>query len=193
MSKNEILVLGVGNILCSDEGAGVHCVHRLQERYSFPENVRLLDGGTLGMRLFAALQESSYCIAADVATCGFPPGHIMRLGIDDISRNCAPKNSMHQVDFSETLIIAESIGILPPTVIIAIEPHDMETLSLSLTPPVAEKIDEMCTRILDEITSAGGSYKPKPETGREEEIYEGTALVQPSFGCDYDKPYSTRC
>ena len=164
MSKNEILVLGVGNILRSDEGAGVHCVHRLHKRYSFPENVRLLDGGTLGMRLFAALQESSYCIAADVATCGFPPGHIMRLGFHDISRNCAPKNSMHQVDFSETLIIAESIGILPPTVIIAVEPLDMETLSLSLTPPVAEKIDEMCSRILDEITAAGGSYDPKPLT-----------------------------
>ena len=184
MSKNEILVLGVGNILCSDEGAGVHCVHRLQQRYSFPGKVKLLDGGTLGMRLLGALQESSYCIVADVATCGFPPGYVMRLGMEDIPKSCAPKNSMHQVNFSETLVIAKFLGILPPTVIVAIEPLDIETPSLSLTPPVAEKIDEMCARILDEITAAGGSYEPKPEASREEEIYEGAALVQPFFGYD---------
>jgi hydrogenase maturation protease len=190
MSKNVILVLGVGNILCSDEGAGVHCVHRLQERYSFPENVRLLDGGTLGMRLFAALQESSYCIAADVATYGFPPGHLMRLGIHDVSKHCAPKNSMHQLNFSETLVIAESIGILPPTVIIAIEPLDIETPSLSLSPPVAEKIHEMCSRILDEITAAGGSYGWKPEASREEDVSMSTGPEKPSLDFDNNKQYN---
>jgi hydrogenase maturation protease len=163
VSENGILVLGVGNILCSDEGAGVHCVHRLQERYSFSRNVRLLDGGTLGMRLLGALLESSYCIVADVALYGFPPGHLMRLGMDDISGSCAPKNSMHQLSFSETLVIAKSMDILPPMTIIAVEPGDIETPSLSLTPPVAGKIDEMCLLILDEIIAAGGSYAKKPE------------------------------
>jgi|GEM_PF-369973 hydrogenase maturation protease len=184
MSNNEILVLGVGNILCSDEGAGVHCVHRLQQRYAFSENVKLLDGGTLGMRLLGALQESTYCIVADVATFGFAPGYVMRLGMEDIPKSCPAKNSLHQVNFSETLVIAQSLGILPVTVIIGIEPLDIETSSISLTPPVAEKIDEMCGRILDEIIAAGGSYEPKPEAGREEDIFKTTGSVKPSF--DYD-------
>ena len=55
------------------------------------------------------------------------------------------------------------MDILPPMTIIAVEPSDIETLSLSLTPPVAEKIDEMCSLILDEIIAAGGSYAKKPE------------------------------
>ena len=114
----------------------------------------------------------------------------MRLGIDDISKNCAPKNSMHQLNFSDTLVIAESIGILPPTVIIAIEPLDIETPSLSLTAPVAEKIDEMCARILDEITAAGGSYEPKPEVDLEEDVFKSTGPVKPSFDGDTTKRYN---
>jgi hydrogenase maturation protease len=190
MSKNEVLVLGVGNILCSDEGAGVHCVHRLQQRYSFSGNVKLLDGGTLGMRLLGALQESSYCIVADVATRGFPPGRVMRLGMGDIPKSWAAKNSLHQVNFSETLAVAQSLDILPAIVIIGIEPLDIETPSLSLTAPVAEKIDEMCARILDEITAAGGSYEPKPEVDLEEDVFKSTGPVKPSFDGDTTKRYN---
>jgi hydrogenase maturation protease len=189
MSKKDILVLGVGNILCSDEGVGIHCVHRLQQWYSFSGNVKLLDGGTLGMRLLGALQESTYCIVADVATCGFPPGRVMRLGMGDIPKSWAAKNSLHQVNFSETLAVAQSLDILPAIVIIGIEPLDIETPSLSLTPPVAEKIDEMCGRILDEITAVGGSYERKPEINMHEEAGPG----KPSFDYDSTKQYNNLC
>ena len=50
-----ILVLGVGNILYTDEGLGVRAMELARERWDFPENVTLLDGGTLGMGLMDAL------------------------------------------------------------------------------------------------------------------------------------------
>jgi hydrogenase maturation protease len=50
-----ILVLGVGNILLSDEGIGVRVIEALEQRYVMPEGVDVLDGGTAGMELLEAM------------------------------------------------------------------------------------------------------------------------------------------
>jgi len=47
----KIAVLGVGNVLLSDEGLGVRVVEEIRKRYSLPEEVLLIDGGTLGIDL----------------------------------------------------------------------------------------------------------------------------------------------
>ncbi|WP_242823808.1 hydrogenase maturation protease, partial [Sulfobacillus thermosulfidooxidans] len=47
----KILILGLGNILFSDEGLGVHMAHYLQEKYRFEPAVDVLDGGTLAYQL----------------------------------------------------------------------------------------------------------------------------------------------
>ena len=51
----QVLVLGVGNILFSDEAIGVRTVEHLQQCASLPGNVELMDGGTLGIRLMDAI------------------------------------------------------------------------------------------------------------------------------------------
>lgn len=50
MNNEKILVLGIGNVLMEDEGAGVEVIRRLEEQ-SLPENVEILDGGTGGFHL----------------------------------------------------------------------------------------------------------------------------------------------
>ena len=46
-----ILILGIGNVLWADEGFGVRAVEALHRHYEFPDNVRLMDGGTQGIYL----------------------------------------------------------------------------------------------------------------------------------------------
>ncbi len=158
MANPSILVLGVGNILLSDEGVGVHCINRLEQNYSFPDNVRLLDGGTLGMRLLPPISRASHLIVIDAAIGGHPPGTITKLTFDEIRAKMNAKYSLHQLDFSETLLLAETMGHLPQTVIIAIEPKDMTTLGTTLTPLLTGKLDALCEKVLDEIKAAGGSF-----------------------------------
>jgi hydrogenase maturation protease len=81
------------------------------------------------------------------------------LKISDVCPGLTLKNSMHQLSFSETLAMAQLMGVLPETVIIAIEPADITTMSTDCTPEVASGLDEMCTRLLSEISSCGGTYK----------------------------------
>ena len=48
MAAPRVLVLGIGNILLSDEGVGVHVINRFQETFSIPDGVEVIDGGTMG-------------------------------------------------------------------------------------------------------------------------------------------------
>ena len=160
MEKSHILVLGVGNVLMSDEGVGVHCIHRLTESFSFSENVRMLDGGTLGMLLLGPISEAASLIAVDCAIQGLAPGVISRLTVEELQAASCEKHSMHEVSFLEMLFIAKSMDYLPPTVIVAMEPLDITTTHIGLTAPVAGKFEGLCGSVLDEIKDAGGAFTP---------------------------------
>ena len=56
---SEITVLGIGNTILTDEGFGVRVVEFLQQNYKFPDNVALIDGGTLGVELHHFIIQST--------------------------------------------------------------------------------------------------------------------------------------
>ena len=56
MKNKQILILGIGNILWADEGFGVRCIEELNRQYTFPENIKLMDGGTQGIYLVPHVQ-----------------------------------------------------------------------------------------------------------------------------------------
>ena len=158
---SHILVLGVGNVLMSDEGVGIQCIHRLSDCFSFSENIRILDGGTLGLKLIGPISEAASLIVVDCAIQGFAPGTISRLSIEAFQAGSSEKHSMHEVSFLEMLFIAQSMGTLPPTVIFTIEPLDITTERVALTPPIAEKLEDLCDRVLHEIKISGGMFSLK--------------------------------
>ncbi len=158
---NRILVLGVGNILYTDEGVGVECVNALQEGYDFSDNVTLLDGGTLGMRLMEYLLECDIALVLDAVLCDEAPGTIYRLTGDDLRKSLAFKDSMHQSDLVDTLISCELIGHRPQCVVIGIEPHDFQTMHHGITEQLQQRIPEMMQHALKEIEIAGGSFSAK--------------------------------
>ena len=74
----KIHILGIGNILMGDEGAGVFTVRYLQEQYVFPD-VEIMDGGTGGFHLLSFMQDTEHLILVDAAVDGKPPGTITEL------------------------------------------------------------------------------------------------------------------
>jgi hydrogenase maturation protease len=86
MTENipKILVLGVGNILFTDEGVGVRAVETLLRDYSFSDNVTLMDGGTLGTRLMDPIMQCQRLIVIDAVLGGDEPGSVYRLTGDDL-------------------------------------------------------------------------------------------------------------
>ena len=81
----DTLVLGIGNLIMTDDGVGVKVIHLLQERYSFPGTVALLDGGTLGLDLLPHLEGVKRLVVVDAVETGGPPGTLVRLTGDEIN------------------------------------------------------------------------------------------------------------
>ncbi|NLI34670.1 MAG: HyaD/HybD family hydrogenase maturation endopeptidase [Deltaproteobacteria bacterium] len=162
MEEKKILVLGVGNILLRDEGVGVRVVEKLQAEYDFSPNVELMDGGTLGLRLMEPISEADVLIVADAVKNGEPPGTVYRLPAEMLAKRVAFKNSLHQLNLVETLMLTEILGNSPGVaVVIGVEPADISPWGVELTDIVQERVSEMCARVLEEVEKAGGSYVPK--------------------------------
>uniref|UniRef100_Q7M0Z2 Hydrogenase maturation factor hynC n=1 Tax=Solidesulfovibrio fructosivorans TaxID=878 RepID=Q7M0Z2_SOLFR len=149
----KILILGVGNILYTDEGVGVRAVERLLETHDFSDNVTLMDGGNLGMKLMAPLMECDYCIVLD-AVLGGDARTIYRLTGEDLRKSLAFKDSMHQSDLVDTLIYCELAGHRPDTVVIGMEPLDFQNMSIELSPAIAERVPAMIDIALAELAAA---------------------------------------
>lgn len=160
MTEKRILVLGVGNILFTDEGIGVRCIERMQDTYSFSDNVTLMDGGTLGTRLMGSILESDYLIVCDAVLCDDSPGSVYRLIGEDLRKSLAFRDSMHQTDLVDTLGMCEIVGHRPEAVVIGMEPFDYQSMALELSPTALSSMPVMIESVVAEITSAGGTCTP---------------------------------
>lgn len=156
-----ILLLGVGNLLYSDEGLGVHAVKYLEEHYSFSPNVTLLDGGAMGKLLMSELIEHDHVIVMDAVLGGEAPGTIYRLEDEGLRKSLGFRDSQHDVDFVDTLISCEIIGHRPTAVVIGMEPQDWKTMAVELTPVCAEKLPKLVSHALEELEAAGGTATAK--------------------------------
>ena len=148
-----ILVLGVGNLLLSDEGVGVHVAQRMMTM-DMPPEVQVVEGGTDGFGLVNVITEADRMILIDAVKGGGQPGSIYRFEIED----CPPypdifKTSVHQISILEVIHLSSLIGSTPRTTIIGIEPACVE-MGMELSPPVAAKIPKIIQMIEEEVEAS---------------------------------------
>ncbi len=155
------MVLGVGCILFSDEGFGVRVIEAIQERYEFPDNVLVVDGGVLGINLLGVISKPDHLIVVDAIRNKGKPGDLYRLEGEAIPERIRAKNSLHQVDFLEALTLCQALDKVPETIILGVEPEDIETLSTELTAATQSKVDPIIDKVLSEIKRLGASYRAK--------------------------------
>jgi hydrogenase maturation protease len=150
-----VLVLGAGNILLSDEGIGVRVVEALQQRYQVPEGVEILDGGTCGMDLLDVIAGRDYLILVDAVNTGSPPGTVVRLTDDEIPAVFRTKSSPHQLGLQDVLALLRLLDASPARVtVIGVQPASLD-LGLELTPLIAARLDEMVDMVADELAAIG--------------------------------------
>lgn len=152
-TRAPILVLGVGNILLSDEGVGVRVAEALQ-RMELPEGVEVLDGGTASMALLDSLRDRDKVIIIDAVKGHHEPGTIYRFTPGDISVHREIITSLHQLGVLDALTHAEYLGHAPQSVIFyGIEPEEMDW-GLDLTPRVGAVIPRVIELVLTELKTS---------------------------------------
>ena len=148
-------MLGLGNILLSDEGVGVRVVERLQARYEFPGDVQVLDGGTLGLDLLPYVEKADRLLVVDAVELGADAGTLIRLEGEEIPSVFGPKLSPHQVGFADLLDAARLTDCLPEErVLWGLQPGSLQ-VGLDLSPAVDAQVELLVESVLAELSLWG--------------------------------------
>jgi len=115
----------------------------------------------LGINLLGVISKPNHLLVVDAIRNRGNPGDLHRLEGDAIPERIRAKNSLHQVDFLEALTLCQAIDKVPQTVIIGVEPEDIQTLSLVLTPTVQAQVEPVIRMVLAELDRLGVSYRKK--------------------------------
>jgi hydrogenase maturation protease len=163
MNPPHIMVLGIGCLLFRDEGFGVRVVQKLQAHYDFPDHVSLIDGGVLGVNLLGVMSEADYLIVVDAIRHKGAPGDVYRLEKTQIPERIRAKNSLHQIDFLEALTLCQVFDKVPETVIVGVEPEDIDTLCTELSPVVLGQVEPVMAMVLSELERLGVCCQKRSE------------------------------
>ncbi len=156
-----IALFGIGNILLSDDGVGVHVVHTLQNEYDFPESVDLIDGGTKGLDLLPLFENRDKVMIIDAANFKKEPGTIDTVEGDKIPAFLSSKLSVHQIGLPDMLFAAKLMEIMPPEIcLIGIQPKSMETTT-EMTDIVADKMGALINVVIEKLKTWGVEAVPK--------------------------------
>lgn len=154
-AQDRIIVLGVGNLLLTDEGVGPHTIAYLLERWDFPEHVELVDGATAGLELINVFQSASHIIVVDTVLGGSEPGALYRFHPDDVPTEVRYRTSIHQVSFIDAWNMTRLLGPAPDIVIIGVEPEDMATPYVGLTQTISARLPDIEELVFEELARRG--------------------------------------
>ena len=155
----ENTVLGIGNIILSDEGFGVRVVEYMEKNFTFPENVQLIDGGTLGVELTHFVTGTKRLLIIDSINGGAEPGEVFHLRGDEIRKHFAQKISAHEIGIQDVLTMLELSGKKIPCVeLIGAQPYSLEA-GTELTPQMQKLLPVFADKAAEILKSWGLEVK----------------------------------
>jgi len=144
------VVLGLGNILHGDDGAGAQAISRLRTDPRVPEDVSLVEGGTLGLELLPYVWDCAHLVVIDAVDVGESPGTLIRMSgeqLDSLPGNC----SVHRLGVSDLLVALRMIAEREPKlVLLGVQPGTTDW-SCELSSRVAATIDSLVEATILEL------------------------------------------
>jgi len=168
MNRDETLILGIGNTLLTDEGAGIHALNHLQSVYS---NIRpdisslnFIDGGTLSFTLAVWIEDCTNLIVFDATelqqTAGTVNTFVGKTFDEFLGR---AKHSAHEVGLIDLMDIARLTDHLPKNrALIGIQPDKMGW-GMQPTAAVKNALDEAvneAVKLLDQWQKVSADQEP---------------------------------
>jgi hydrogenase maturation protease len=153
-------VLGCGNVLLGDDGAGVWVVEQLRRGRAFPQSVSIVEAGTLGLDLLAELDGVERLLVVDAVAAGLLPGSLIRLEGDEVPATIELKTSPHQVGLADLLAGAKLLGRWPRQVVLwGVEPARLEP-GTKFSPQVLDALPDLQAAVLQELARWGIEVRP---------------------------------
>jgi hydrogenase maturation protease len=164
------VVIGVGNLIHTDDGLGIHAVRALQVDARVPRDVELIDGGTFGLELLAYLATCSKLLILDAVDVGQQPGVLVRMAAQDLF-GLPGGASVHQLGVADLLATLPLVSELArETVLLGVQPASTEW-GTELSQPVAKSLAELVDAAVDQLLTwsrqAGTTFAADASDGSE--------------------------
>jgi len=143
------LILGLGNLLLSDEGVGVHVARALAER-ELPPGVSVVEAGTAFLDVLPDIENADRILLVDAMEGGGPPGSIYRVPFD-ACKHPEVLASLHGFDMSRVLFMAGNER-KPEVTVFGVEPAKIEW-GLDVSPAVRRALPALEEAILSELAA----------------------------------------
>lgn len=178
------VVLGIGNVLLTDDGAGVHAARRLAERlaaqpFSTQSDIRVLDGGTLSFTLAPLIADTERLIILDAMELGEPAGTVqcfLGAAVDRLLGRAGL--TVHEVGLRDVLAIARLADALPrERALIGVQPA-----CIDWGPEPSERVAAALDRLVDMTLDLLGTWPTErvPAGGQTVAVARGLALERPA-------------
>jgi hydrogenase maturation protease len=186
VADERITVMGIGNPLVKDEGVGVRVIEMMMSTLRFPDNVTLVDAGTMGMGILNLFQACDYLLVIDaVDGTGEPAGTVVRMSPEDLAPNQI-KHSMHDMRLVDVLEAAMLMGTQPKADCLGIQILDMDGIAIGLSEPVEAAVPGAVAAALEILAEHGVTAVPQDEVPLDGRILEAirTRTAMPGRGQD---------
>ena len=155
-ARSGTVVIGLGNVVMSDDGLGVHAAQRLRDRGELADDVEVIEGGTAGLLLLPNLADARRAIVIDAIDTGAPPGTLIRLAGEVWASICAVRMTPHDIGLADLLGAAQFADAWPEQLVLhGIQPA-CTTIGTELSAPVAAALDSL----LDAVTTELSAWEP---------------------------------
>ncbi|HLF20472.1 MAG TPA: hydrogenase maturation protease [Bacteroidota bacterium] len=151
-TEKRVVILGLGNLLLSDEGVGVHVVQVLL-RMRLPSYIEVVDGGTGGFELIEHVRGMSKVIIIDCFNTEAKPGSIIRLTLDELSLQQPLPFSAHEGGIRELLWQIHALAPVPEVVVFGVVPADTNQLGMRLSAVVESRLPRIVSAVVEEATT----------------------------------------
>ena len=144
-----LLVLGLGNLLCADDGLGAAAVARLDREWEAPDGTLVLDGGTLGLALLPYFEDARDVLLVDAVRADEPAGALVRLTGEEVAPAVLHRLSPHQIGVADILDGARLHGRWPKRVVLL----GLVPLTFRLGIERSPDVESGLPRLVDEIVA----------------------------------------
>ena len=167
MSRHRIAVVGLGNLMRTDDAVGMLAIQRLRTEPRLPNGVLVIEGGTLGLDLLHPLSGVTRLLALDAVEAGVQPGTVLRFDGDDVAALPVSK-SVHLLGFADLIGAMQLSGDAPgEVVVLGVQPQTIDwgtELTSTVEAALPRLIDAALQQIdcwsHDEISASAETGKP---------------------------------
>ncbi len=144
------VVIGLGNVILTDEGIGVHALRQVQQSVDGHGNVTFVDGGTLGLELLSVASGASQLLLLDAVDVGAPAGTMARFDHEHLM-SLMTGSSAHELGVADLLSALRMLGSEPEEVVLlGIQPETI-TLGTELTGAVRSALPGLVAEAVRQI------------------------------------------